>query len=310
LSKIVGTGLICLDAVASQKHVYKVFAGGSCLNVFVILNTLGWQVYPVGMIGRDTPASFILQDLLHWNVDTSFIFQNPRSTTPVYVQTITEQGHSFSSQCPFTGNYFPKYKVLEPEYALQAWQRLPKNVDVFYIERVSLLALTWAQEYRRNGALIYFEPNRIDDESLFAEIAAHSHVVKYSRERRSAIQNITDPLPIPLEIETLGSAGSHFRVFRNTSKSGWLHIPPAQVDSFRDACGAGDWLSAMFIHGYIKAKQQQREDPDFLRTLLTQSQTWSAKNCASEGARGMMYQEHEIIRTANFSPFSAVHKNE
>ena len=136
MSKIVGTGLICLDAVASQKHVYKVFAGGSCLNVFVILNTLGWQVYPVGMIGRDTPASFILQDLRHWNVDTSFIFQNPRSTTPVYVQTITEQGHSFSSQCPFTEiiSQNTKYwnRNMHSGIAAPAEKR-----GCFYIEQVS-----------------------------------------------------------------------------------------------------------------------------------------------------------------------------
>jgi sugar/nucleoside kinase (ribokinase family) len=299
--RIIGIGLIGLDAVTAADG-YHLFAAGSCVNVLVILHALGWDAQAVGMIGQDVAADYVFRDLQRFRFNTDTIFRDADTPTPIYVQTFTDRGHVFRSQCPHTGRPFPKYQPMKSLPARQALERL-STADVLYVERVNPVTLEWVRRHSRQGTRIYFEPNRIDDKELYREIAACSQVVKYSDERRAGMSEITDELPIPLEIMTLGNAGMQFRMTRMGRRGNWVHVPPVVVCNFRDAAGAGDWLSAFFIDGMMDAPPERMTDLSFISTLLQVSQQASAYNCAFTGARGMQYPEAERIRVPDLHVF-------
>jgi len=301
---ILGTGLIAMDAVCSHTGEYKLFAAGSCPNVFIILKTKGWESYPAGFVGQDPAASYLLQDFRRFGVDTRYIHLSQNYSTPVYVQNIEPQGHTFTNQCPFCKTPFRKFQPITPQDQKTIWPNLPKDPAVFYLERVTDYGMEWVDYYRKNEALIYFEPNRVDNETHFAGIAKNTHVLKYSHERRFNIHEITDSLGIPLEIETLGKEGLQFRVTRNNNKSEWQKLPAYEVPDFVDACGSGDWLSANLIHAFQNVSNFHYfiEDKSRLFTCLKAAQQQSAQNCAYEGARGMLFLDGQIQTGTAFCP--------
>ncbi len=284
-----------MDAVESVDS-YKLFAAGSCPNVFIVLKTWGWDSYPAGFIGIDPAAEYILRDLNMWGIDTSYVKQSEKYSTPIYVQTIDKNGHSFANQCPFCGEWFRKFQPLVEEDHKHLWSEMPKYADVFYLERVTDYGLQWVKHYRNNGSLIYFEPNRIDHSELFEEIVKNTHIIKYSSERRFHIHEITNRHRPPLEIETHGKEGVQFRVSNHGESSEWTAVAAHIANPFLDACGAGDWFSAYTIHE-LKNKDGFHtaiEQPNPLQSIFSEAQKWSAKNCAYEGARGLLYQESDI----------------
>lgn len=302
---IVGTGLIALDAVAVKGDTYKLFAAGSSPNVLTILQTLGWQSFPVGKIGMDRAADYVLHDLRLWDVSTKYILQSRSIHTPVYVQRNGPEHHTFENRCPFCRAQFSRYTPLTDAEASDVRAHLPERCDVFYIERVTHTALEWAKEYKEKGASIYFEPNRIDYENIFRNIAEVSDIVKYSRERRSDIHTFTDALSIPLEIETWGKEGIRFRQRAENKALAWTAVEAIRVEEYQDACGAGDWLSAYLLHTLFNESSpfDTLRQKETIRSTLRECQRYSARNCSFEGARGMLYPDELIQQGRGFCPY-------
>ncbi|MBD3267735.1 hypothetical protein GF373_13780 [bacterium] len=303
---IAGTGILTLDAVPVMKEdnadTYRLYAGGSALNVSMILQTMGWTAFPVGKIGPDRAGEYFLNDIAPFDVNRESILQNPGDATPVYIQQQDGEEHKFVRECPFCGYEFVHYQPLTMDEAKTITNRLPGRIDVFYLERVSPGAFQLARDSKEKGAFVFFEPNRVDDESLFLDCLRLADVYKYSRERLHETQAISDSISIPLEIESQGKQGLQFRVHHGQTRGDWNYIPAPAVPKFTDAAGAGDWLSAGFLNYVCKSEEPFPFGTPLVTEALSAGQSTAVMNCAFESARGFLYQEKPIQIGTDFCP--------
>ena len=236
---VVGAGLVTLDVVVnlSTDDEVQYFSGGTCGNVLTILSYLGWKARPVGRLKNNLSATWLVDDLEKWDVDTSFLSRTDDGSTPIIVQKIKEaddgtRTHSFSIRCPCCGAYLPSYKAILGKDTADIANRL-SNQQVFFFDRVSRGTLMLANACADRGALVVFEPSGVGEPRLFQEAWSVAHVVKYSHVRLRDIADLDLKTSVRsdllLEIETLGppasataaawttpvrGAGKHLRAFR------------------------------------------------------------------------------------------------
>ena len=296
-SVCVGSGLVTLDIIFDDQSPdeYLVGSGGSCGNVMSILSFLGWTAYPVTRLGQDPAARIVLDDLERFGVCTKFMMQEERVDTPSIIEGLRNlrngrRAHSYRLRCPNCGNYLLRYRAISSEMT----ERVVNDVgsaDVYYFDRVSRGILNLADHYRKNGALIVFEPSGIGDERIFSEAVALSHILKYSFERIPDSSVISEDIHVPLEIQTLGSKGLRFRRSDHATTGSWRHLAAYNVRDVVDEAGAGDWCTS----GIIQALGQGGSDY-FLgasyRKLLEAmkfGQALAAVTCQFLSPRGAMY---------------------
>ena len=302
---IAGTGIFTLDVIPKpEEETYHLFAGGSAVNVLAMLHLGGWKAYPIGRIGNDQAGKYFIRDLNSFQINLSYIYQRRNDATPVYVLQQHGENHSFVRECPFCHKAFPHYTAILDSDAEAIAASLPDRIDVFYLERVAPGAVKLAKKCKKKGAILFFEPNRVDDEPLFIECLKQAEIVKYSEERLHFIKELTDEINIPLEIETLSKDGLQFRIFDGTNRTDWIHMPPYQPEVFIDSAGAGDWLSSVLIENVgAEGAAGFRIEMDRIRTILLTGQQKASENCAFAGPRGLMYQEISAQEGTDFCRF-------
>lgn len=293
---IVGTGLICLDAIRRDDGSYWLAAGGSCINPMLILREWGWDIHPIGLIGTDRASELAMRDLARWNFNREWILRSPTVRTPVYIQVRDKGGHRFLRECPVCGHPFAGCAPPPPETMKTILAQLPVSLSVCLIERVSEAALLLAEHCERAGVPVHFEPNREDDPETFRRLAALAGILKYSAERFPGLDGVTGPLHIPLEIQTLGADGLRYRT--GGGDRSWRMLPSSRPAYFEDAAGAGDWTTAALLRGIAAEGRIDLDAPEAgaLEALLNESQASAAENCAHTGARGLMYRHTPMMR--------------
>ncbi len=302
---IVGTGLICLDAIEPPNNgYYTLFAGGSCLNPLIILSTRGWHGFPIGMIGQDKAGDYVMNDTSAWPIDQRYILQRKDIQTPLYIQQIDNDGHRFIHTSP-SGKRYPSYEPLDTETMKQICDELPSNIDVCLIERVSPASIELIRACKARGAMVYLELNRTGEQNEFVECLKHADVFKYSQEKLSEIHELTDTFQIPLEIKTKGKEGLAYRHWQKTTYSEWHHLPSILSENIIDAAGAGDWLTATLIDviGKGGSKGFKAIPSDLYADYLNQGQQKSVENCKYIGARGLLYKNKIPLRGIGFCPY-------
>ncbi len=302
---IIAAGLACLDVMGIDSEQIPRLSTGGFPNALIILKTKGWNAIALAGLGADRAGDYVLQEFNDWGIDARFVQRMPDINTPVYVLYHTKDGHFYGKECPYCKIHFPLYSPIESETIERILPQLPQRINLFYFDKVAQSLLNLAHYYKKRSALTMFEPNRIDDQETFHQSAATSDIMKYSNERRSGVQAITDSLPIPLEIETAGQQGLHYRIFSNGTRSAWRPLPSVSTSGFVDAAGAGDWLTASLIDSVCR-------DGDFhsiianqslLEEILIKGQRASAGNCRYAGARGLLYKERNMLNGNDFCPY-------
>jgi sugar/nucleoside kinase (ribokinase family) len=295
---VIGTGLLALDVVFSADDATppRIYAGGTCGNVLVILSYFGWESYPIARLNGDTASRYVVKDLKQWAVQLDLAMTKPGCNTPIVVQRIKRKtdgkvSHHFTWTCPTCGAWLPSYAAVHTR-AAQAVIEARRKPNVFFFDRVSRGAITLAKASAQNGALVVFEPSSVGDPLLFQEAISCAHILKYSYERIHNIPGLCSTKRPLLEIQTLGSDGVRYRHHStNPELKEWITIPASHCSAIRDTAGAGDWFSAGIIHylgqngfdGLLSATREQIVD------ALRFGQALSAWNCTFEGARGGMY---------------------
>ncbi len=294
----IGSGLVTLDIVieADIPDQYIVRAGGSCGNVMAILAYLGWNSYPVARLGQDSAAGIVLSDLAGYGVDTRFVRQEPLGSTPSIIEGISNsknghRRHSYRLYCPHCGNYLLRYRAVSGEMTKQVLAEL-RRPEVFYFDRTSRGTLQLARTYRKQGALIVFEPSGVGEIKLFIEATKLSHILKYSHERFSDTSELLEDIVVPLEVQTIGRAGLRYR--RRQSDKGigpWKYMPAFKVNHIADEAGAGDWCTSGIIHslGRYGARSFWGTREAGLERALQLGQALAAVSCQFTSARGAMY---------------------
>lgn len=295
---VIGTGLLALDVVLSGDDAWapRLYAGGTCGNVLIILSYLGWKSYPVARLNGDTASKYVLEDLKKWGVELDWAMIKPGSNTPIVVQRIRrendgEVSHRFAWTCPICGAWLPGYTAVHAG-AAKGVLEVPKKHDVFFFDRVSRGAIILAKAFAQSGALVFFEPSSVSNRRLFEEAVGLAHILKYSYDRIHEVPGLSSSKGPLLEIQTVGSEGVRYRHRLTDSRlNEWINIPAPRCNTIRDTAGAGDWCSAGIIQsvgangcaGLRSASEQQIVD------ALRFGQALAAWNCKFEGARGGMY---------------------
>ena len=302
---IAGTGIFTLDVIPQPSDdTFLLFAGGSAVNVLTMLHEKAWKAYPIGRIGNDQAGKYFIRDLKSFEINMAYIYQRRSDSTPVYVLQQCGENHSFVRKCPFCDSPFPHYSAILDSDADAIASTLPEQIDVFYLERVASGVVRLAKKCKKKGALLFFEPNHVDDESMFIDCLKHAEIVKYSEERLDFIKELTDEVNIPLEIETLGKNGLQYRIFAGNQRTNWIHVPPAPAGVFVDSAGAGDWLSAELIEKLgSQGLEGFRLDQEQIQSIFITGQQKAAENCAFPGPRGSMYHEMPIQKGTDFCRF-------
>lgn len=295
----VGSGFVALDLVLvgnERRRPSFTFAGGSCGNVLTILSYLGWDSVPVIRLKNDREAKKLIADLQNWSVDTTFVRRERDGITPVVVQRICtaingDPYHRFEWKWPSSGVSLPRYRPLPRHLAVEVSTRLPKP-RVFFFDRVARSALFLAEEAKKQGGLIFFEPSGIGDPDLFPKCVATSDIVKYSAERLESLPRIPVKNRPRLEIQTLGKHGLRYALRDNPKYSTcWRKLSAVTTTGFQDAVGAGDWCSAGIIdvlgrsgrRGFVTASEKR------IVHAIRRGQSLASVNCRYPGARGGMY---------------------
>jgi fructokinase len=124
---------------------------------------------------------------------------------------------------------------------------LPK-ANVFYFDRISRGAVTLAENARKAGAMVIFEPSSESDPNLLEDALAIAHVVKVASDRidgNEALRSAKSPF---LLIETLGADGLRFSHSLRDGRRVWRKLSAFDVDTVSDPAGAGDWCTAGIIN--------------------------------------------------------------
>ncbi len=298
IPRLVSSGFIALDVVLGLEDplVPRFYCGGTTGNVTAALSYLDWQSMPIGRLAEDAAGEFVEADLKRWGVDTKYLLGNAPSATPVIVERIFvgKDGfpkHRFLWTCPDCGAYLPSYRPLLSEMAERLKTNIT-NVSVFFTDRVSRSSLILAEHFKRNDAVVVFEPSGVGDPTLFVEMLHVCDVLKYSDQRAKGFSELLNNNSVLLEIQTLSAEGLRFQLRRQRRvRSSWVALSSYDVE-VKDTAGAGDWTTAGLIHRLFGEGRQSLKS--LSRTNVSEAlqygQALAALNCQFEGARGAMYQ--------------------
>lgn len=285
--KCVGSGLIALDVIYNQTQKPNFLAGGSCGNVLTILAYLGWSSFPVARLGNDPEGKRIIEDMKKWKVNTKFIEQETGIHSPRIIERIfpgEKPKHKFYMKCDH-GNWLPSRKPFLLKSLEHIQNQIP-NSNIFYFDRASPSALELAQNLKKQGTIIIFEPPKFLHDDNFMKCIQISDIVKHCYNQSDDTEK--SGIKIPLEIQTKGEHGLQYRA-RFLNKNNWQHMDAFPVSNFVDAAGSGDWLTAGLIHVLFQNKTKSTFSQKRLEFALRFGQALASINCNFVGARGIMY---------------------
>lgn len=291
-----GTGLLALDLVVQGKSdLYsKSYAGGSCGNVLTILSYFKMNSFPIARLGVNNISELILEDLLNWGVNNTFIEREHSGSSPIIIHRIlnidtNKPHHRFEFRNPKNGKWLPSYKPVLAKKVEEISQKLPQ-LDVFYFDRISRSSLDLAKYAKSRGAMIFFEPSSNKDKK-FEEARAIADIIKYSGDRIKNYREEYANNQSVLEIETNGEKGLYYR-FKNDD---WKFLNSYYLNNAVDNAGAGDWTSAAIIEKLVTQKISELSESKIVDALKF-GQALATLNCQFFGARGLMYNlERSVI---------------
>lgn len=289
----IGTGLVALDVIISSisHESPKFLAGGSCGNVLTILSYLGWSAYPIARLSNNVATELLLQDLRAWEVNDDLLSFNESGSTPIIIHRILKNAsgipkHRFEFRNPEDGKYLPSYKPCLAKSVDDIYNQ-KTNPQVFYFDRINRASIELAKLYKRQGAIIFFEPSSIKDIKGFKECLEVADVLKFSQERIANYKELYPEGKAELEIQTLGDKGL---LYRRRNDHSWKKLTGFKINNIKDAAGAGDWCtSGIILNLFRNGADISTVNNTEIIFALQFGQALSTLNCTYEGARGLMY---------------------
>ena len=297
---VIGAGLVVLDIILNNGDTTPIFkAGGTCGNVLAGLSYLGWNSAAVARSGTDSAGKLMIKDLLRCRVNVTNVTREDRTKTPRIVERLNSNGaypkHTFLLRCPVCHAYLPRFQSPRLD-AVKAVISDHKTPAMFFFDRVSPAILELAKTYRDCGALIFFEPNNLNNLTDIERAIFLCHIIKYSGDETNAgfpdrDDYLLKKINPPLIIKTLGKKGVKFS---QSKSAAWHYQRGVSLNKLKDTCGAGDWCTVGFLYflngiavthksSLLDALQSYR----LVRQSLWHAQVLSAFSCSFVGARGL-----------------------
>lgn len=221
--------------------------GNTCGNVACILSYLGVKTFPIAHLDLSEQGLQIKSDLQRYGADVRFVKNSINGGTTLLRCTHKRDKmtgeHSTSFRATSPGSRFPRRRFLRVRDEAPAFmENLDFKPDIFFIDAAEAGLRYLASELRKQGTLVYFEPESDADKNKFLKAIEVSDIVKFSHEKvtdMTFVSQYTDKL----FIRTLGTEGLEF----NLCGQGWVKVASVPNDNVVDWEGAGDWTTSQFI---------------------------------------------------------------
>lgn len=290
--KIVGTGLVCLDIVYQNKD-FALMLGGTCANVLTVLSQLGEDVTVlVPDYDRDDQKEYFYEMFNRLDVEY-LVYCKTKKSIPRIIEVFDEnKNHLFCTKCPYCGTSLLEKRFITEEEAISLLPKIAVN-DIFFTDRISSGIKYIAAKFGDAGKMVFYEPNSGRNLNAVIEMSRLASVVKFSSDKigmeaANIILEKCQNSPLKLMIITQGEKGMYFSYRTDAARfSEWKKGPEVEFIGMRDTSGAGDWLTAGFLHFWCKKNfsLKKAEIFDALEKALELSAICSMK----AGAQGVFY---------------------
>lgn len=306
---VLGTGNIGLDIIYQREYtegfdpskkrnpfVDKLIAeevGNTCGNVMTMLPYLGVDTYPIGHFDELEQGLKITADLHRYGADTRFVRNSQQGGTTLMtcIHKLDKDGHhTMSHRATAPNSRFPKRKHLRKDEVQSFLTQLDFTPDAYFFDVAEAGPRELAAELKKQGVLVYFEPENDKELAKFLRSVEASDIVKFSG------SNITDSTfveryPDKLFIRTLGSRGMEFKL----RGMGWKHINPVPNPNEVDWEGAGDWTTSVILAELCKrgktavAQLTENEVAD----ILQRAATIASRSVSYMTSKGLIHHEEQ-----------------
>ena len=280
MRSIVCSGFVALDTVRFEEYEWH-RAGGTAANIAANLAFLGWTAKLLGEVGADLIGLRLKADLETAGVDVSDLMVSPQSATPRVIHEVGHFGHRFRFFCAVCGRRFPRYRppssTLVP--GVLATVSTP---DFYFFDRASTFSVAVAEDMRRRGVTVIFEPSTKGGQVLLRRAVECAHILKVSEERLAVVRHLMrSGQDGQIQIVTRGEAGLLLSLRGET-----VEVPAFPAKAV-DAGGAGDWVTAGLL-AYLPSSKTSAFLSDIAKALRY-GQAFAALNCGFVGARTMTF---------------------
>ena len=301
---VIGSGIYMLDTILEREYpawpalrpfedrTVVVEVGGTCGNVMCMLAWMGWDSRPQASLDNSPEGLQIKEDLLKYGCDCRYVTNTPEGGTTLLCCThkrATDGTHTMSVRAGSPGgSRFPKHHFLRVRDEAPAFlDALEETPDVYFFDDSAAGHRLIARELKAKGALVYFEPSRIETSADF-EAMEICDIMKFSG---AIVREAPMPRKDQLFIQTLGEKGLRWSLRGEP----WEALPPAPCDKVVDWEGAGDWTTATFINTLFKNgfKDIASLDAADARKALVEAQAVAAKSVGYMSSKGMIHSGKE-----------------
>ena len=303
---VIGSGIYMLDIIVVREYpewpALRPFTdrtvieevGGTCGNVMCILSWLGWNAMPQASLDDSPEGLKMAADLARYGCDCRYVTNTPGGGTTLLRCTHKKNpdgSHAIAFRAGSPGgSRFPKRHFLRAKDEAPAFlESLEEAPGVYFFDDPAAGHRLIARALKDSGALICFEPSRIETKADLESVAL-SDIVKFSGENIPDT-SFTDRFPDKLFIQTLGADGARFRLRRGN----WVHADPVPCSNVVDWEGAGDWTTAVFLTRLADAdKPFESLDDDTVADCLKAAQTVAAESVRFLSSKGMINRSSTV----------------
>lgn len=297
--KIVGTGLACLDIIS---HIEEpiVMNGGTCANVLAVLAQLGEEaciLLPEYLGDMQKLKFYTTFEKL--NVSMAFYCRTKQHIPRIVERYDENNKHIFYTKCPCCNRNLISHKFIS-EREMKTFDNMSKHYDMFYTDRVSMGIKNIVREFNNENRKVFYEPNSGRNVKALVEMAGLANVLKFSTDRinmnlAESILKQCEKSKLELVIATHGKEGLAFCCKgKNGVWGNWVKGPYLEFSEIKDTSGAGDWLTAGFLHYWYKERFEL--DVEEIYNALEQALNLSAIASMAKGAQGAFYDK-ELLDT-------------
>ena len=297
---VLGAGFLCVDIIWRQ-GCREATLGGTAANVLSILSKLGRQAVFVSADYDDAWGEWLKAALNARNIDV-YSFSKSRTAAPRVIEILDERTrkHHFQTVCPVCGRSLSKVVLPDRAHVKDSLVEHIGRANVFFYDRISPGIREIAA--RNQNGWNFYEPNACRSYRVLLDSLGEANILKFSQSRvpQAYTERLIDDLrnsEVQLIIVTMGVDGFRFS-FRKTDDrlSRWIAVSPKRVENMVDDSGAGDWLTAVFLHYFLERYPAYSGglDKEALLEMLNAAKEIAALKCSFIGAQGIFQDQNGL----------------
>ena len=300
---ILAAGLACIDVIRKEQQE-MIAIGGTALNVLSLLSVFGNRGLMLLPQYSGNAESWFCEELESRRIRPVY-YKKTKQEIPRILEEFDPIGdkHVFFTKCPKCGRDYHTYYPTEEE-ARKCLDAIRYGLNLFFFDRTSQGIRTIAEENRTGWN--YYEPNSGRSLSAIMETLQYTDILKVSEESFSArtithmVRENNNMETLKLIIVTMGKNGLKYMLRnKNDSFGEWRYIKAEPATNIVDSSGAGDWLSAAFIHRFLQKYPgyTQELDPEYIHICLERATAVASLSCGYVGAQGALFSDDAIKMT-------------